>query len=167
RAGEAYDPSGKHGLSMLATTVLNAGSQKHSRAQLQAMQEDSGLPPGAMLKFEGGSEAITFSTRCLPQDFGNQLALLGESLTCPNIPEDEKESAANTKTPANTALDKTRAEAINAIKRAEDTISTRLNRAMLQSLLAANSALFPASPADRIKNIGNLKSADIKSFISQ
>lgn len=153
KAGSAFEPSSKKGLSELIAAVLSAGSAKHSHLQTIAMQEDMGLTPPAMLRFESNSAAIEFRSKCLSRDLSGQLTLLAESLMTPALQESD--------------IDKSKLEAIASIRRAEEAASTRVERALWQSILAPGSPYYPIEPALRIKSIGNLKAPDVKGFFDQ
>jgi len=153
KAGDAFDPAGKRGISAVTAMTLNAGSDKRSRAQIQSLQEDSGLPPNAMLKFEGGLETIGFQTKCLSRDLSNQLSIIADVLSSPLLADADVERA--------------KQEAISAVKRQEDTLPARVDRALLRSLLASGSPYLPGDPGERMKSIGNLKPADVQNFQKQ
>ncbi len=150
RAGDAYDPPGKKGLAWVVAQGFNHGSPRHNRTQLAQLQEDIGLPPQAMLKFEPGSESITFQTRCLSRDLSPQLGNLAEVLTTSGLAEADVERA--------------KQDTIAAIKRAESSPSARIERAVFKSLISSNSPYAPGDPTDLAKSIANVKSADVKAF---
>lgn len=150
RAGEAYEPPAKPGLAMVLANALNYGTQHATRAQLQSVQEDLGLPPQAMLKFEPGVEQITFQTRCLAKDMVQQLGIVAESLASPALADAEMEKA--------------KQDAIAGLRRSDETVAARVNRALMRSLLATNSPHFPTDPSQKAKVIESLKPSDIKDY---
>lgn len=152
RAGEAYEPTAKPGLAMVLANALNYGTQHATRAQLQAVQEDLGLPPQAMLKFEPGVEQITFQTRCLAKDMVQQLGIVAESLASPALADAE--------------LEKAKQDAISQLRRTDETVAARVNRALMRSLLATNSPHFPSDPSEKAKVIEALKQNEIKDYYS-
>lgn len=150
RAGEAYEPTAKPGLAMTLANALNYGTQHATKAQLQAVQEDLGLPPQAMLKFEPGVEQITFQTRCLARDMVQQLGIVAESLSSPALADAE--------------LEKAKQDAISQLRRSDETVAARVNRALMRSLLATNSPHFPSDPSEKSKVIEALKQSEIKDY---
>lgn len=150
RAGEAYEPTAKPGLAMVLANALNYGTQHATRSQLQSVQEDLGLPPQAMLKFEPGVEQITFQTRCLAKDMVQQLGIVAESLASPAL--------------ADADMEKAKQDAIAGLRRSDETVAARVNRALMRSLLATNSPHFPSDPSQKAKVIESLKQADIKDY---
>jgi zinc protease len=152
RAGEAYEPTAKPGLAMVLANALNYGTQHATRSQLQAVQEDLGLPPQAMLKFEPGLEQITFQTRCLAKDMVQQLGIVAESIASPAL--------------ADADMEKAKQDAVNGLRRSDETVAARVNRALMRSLLAPNSPHFPSDPSEKAKVIELLKQSEIKDYYS-
>jgi len=150
KAGDAFDSAGKRGLAAVVTQCLNYGSTKHNRAQFTQLQEDIGLPPPAMLKFDAGTDSISFQTRCLSRDLASQLANLAENLTGVSL--------------ADADIDRAKQDSVAAIKRTDNTLSARVERAMLKSLISANSPYAPGDSAELAKSIANLKPPDVKAF---
>lgn len=150
RAGEAYEPMTKPGMAAVLANALNYGTQHATKAQLQTVQEDLGLPPQAMLKFEPGLEQITFQTRCLSKDMVQQLGIVAESLANPALAESDMERA--------------KQDAINGLRKSDETVAARVNRALMRSLLAPNSPHFPSDPSEKAKIIEALKTSDIKDY---
>lgn len=153
RAGDVYDPPGKRGVSAVTAACLNYGSSRHNRSQLWQLQEDIGLPPPAMLKFEGGTETITFQTRCLSRDFALQVGNLADILTGPAFTDSDVEKA--------------KQETSGAFKRADDSLAGRVERALLRSLIVPGSAYYPGDWGDLIRSVSALKAPDLKSFHQQ
>lgn len=151
KAGEAYEPHGKRGLAALATHLMNQGSAKRTRAQLQQQQEDMGLVPAQMLKFEEKLETIDFQARCLSRDLATELDMVSESLLTPPVTEEDLETAQQI-LPA-------------ALKRAE-TQMDKVERVMLQSLLSNTSAYRPADPAEKVRTIDGATLADVQKYFA-
>ncbi|MBI4532873.1 MAG: insulinase family protein, partial [Candidatus Melainabacteria bacterium] len=153
RAGDVFDPVGKKGMSALTAAYLNCGSAKRSRSQQTLLQEDWGLSPQAMLKFDSGRDVITFRTRCLARDLSNQLSVVAEVLATPVLQEAD--------------IDKAKQEVVAFIKHQEDTVPMRVHRAVLRKLLSSSCAYYPDDLIERVKSIMSLKISDVKSFHSQ
>jgi zinc protease len=153
KAGSVFEPAGKKGLSSLCAHVMSNGPGKLGRPQIMQQQEDLGLPPAAMLKFESGLETINFKTRCLSRDLTSQLGLLGASIKDPALQD--------------TDIDKAKSDFFWATKNAEDSIMTRVNRALLRSTLAPNTSYYPLDSAERMREVSLVKTSDIKDFVGQ
>lgn len=153
KAGDVFDPVNKKGMSDLCAHLLSNASGKQGRLQMAQLQEDMGLTPQAMLKFECGPETINFRTRCLSRDIAAQLNLLGSSLKEPQLQDAD--------------IEKAKADLFAALKGAEDSVTVRINRALLRSVLASNSAYYPVDPSDKARQIDQLKSTDVKDFFNQ
>lgn len=158
RAGDAVDPAGKKGISLLATSMLNNGSSKHTRSQLLNMQEDLGLPTYSMLKFEPGPEYITFKSKCFARDVASQVGMVAECAAAQSFTEEEGETA---------WLDRAKSDAINTLKHTDESTESRVQRALWQSVIAPNTSFYPAEQSDRLNSITKLEPADVKSFFSQ
>ncbi|MDR3616783.1 MAG: insulinase family protein [Candidatus Obscuribacterales bacterium] len=153
KAGSVFEPAGKKGLSSLCAHIMSNGPGKLGRPQIMQQQEDLGLPLAAMLKFESGPETINFKTRCLSRDLSAQLGLLGASIKDPALQD--------------TDIDKARSDFFWATKNAEDSIMTRVNRALLRSTLAPNTSYYPLDSAERMREVSLVKPSDIKDFVGQ
>jgi predicted Zn-dependent peptidase len=150
KAGEVFDPSGKKGISAVTAAALNYGSVKRTRMQMMSLQEDNGLPPPAMLRFESGQETIIFRTRCLSRDLGSQLGLIGEILSTPGFQE--------------TDVDRAKQDVLALMKRQQDEVESKVNRALLRSIVSSSSPYCPGDPVDRLKSISKLTPDDLKDF---
>jgi zinc protease len=153
RAGDVFDPSGKKGLSALCTHILNNGPSRPGHPQNMQQQEDLGLQPQAMLKFDSSPETINFQTRCLSRDLAAQLNLVGAAMKDAPLQDAD--------------IEKARAEFYSAIKNAEESVMVRINRALLRSVIAPNTSYYPIDPSQKARDVSQLKSADVKDFLSQ
>ena len=152
QAGEAYVPRNRAGLSLMSTSVLNQGSTKRNKNQYTNVQDDLGIAPQHMLKFESASETIDFSARCLSRDLDAQLDLVGESLANPVLDE--------------AGLEKSKAEATFLVKRNEEGINQKVERVVLQNLLDDNSPYCPRDPSEKLKAISQASLPDIQKFFA-
>jgi zinc protease len=153
KAGSVFEPAGKKGLSSLCAHIMSNGPGKLGRPQIMQQQEDLGLPPASMLKFESGPETINFKTRCLSKDLTAQLGLLGASIKDPALQD--------------TDVDKAKSDFFWATKNAEDSIMIRVNRALLRSTIAPNTSYYPLDSAERMREVSLVKTSDIKDFVGQ
>ncbi len=151
QAGEAYSKS-KTGYSLLSNSILSLGSSRRNKAQSQSLQDDLGISPQHMLKFDSNLETIDFSTRCLSRDFSQQLDLIADNLSSPLIDE------------AN--LEKAKADASYSLKHNQDFVGKKVNRLLLQGLLDDNSPFCPTDPSDRAKTIAQADLAETQKFFS-
>lgn len=150
-AGSAFDPPDKRGMSALVCTLLNSGNLRATRAQLISEQEDLGLPPRAMIRFDGGLGNITFQSKFLSRDLTSQLNRLGSCLREPRFNDAD--------------IEKAKQDLVNVVAQGDDT-RTRVQRTLLRDLVPATSRFYPADPSEKAKSIANLKVADIKDFHS-
>lgn len=152
-AGDAYEPSAKRGLSAVTAICLDNGSDKFSKISRQSWEEDLGMPPEAMLKFEPGRENIRFHARFLSRDLSSQFTQIANILKEPATEDDD--------------IERYKQEFANLVKHGEDFLSTKVERALLRSALAPNSACYPVDPSERVRSAANLKAQDVKDFLSQ
>ena len=153
QAGEAYSSRNKPGSSLLAACLLNQGSIDHNRAQMTSAQDEIGIAPAQMLKFESGVETIDFSTRCLSRDLGTQLNLVAETLSKPDLLDDG-------------TIDKAQQDALSVLKRNDDSVPQKADRVLLSSLLDENSPFCPADPSDTAKAIAQADLAQAQKFFA-
>ncbi len=151
-AGDVYNPSDKPGLSAVTAAVLNQGGTKHSRTQMLSIQDDLGISPPHMLHFENKMETIDFQASCLSRDLSTQLDLIAESVSNPLLDD--------------ATLDRSRQEALAGQKKYEDTMSQKVDRVLMQCLLAEKSPYCPADPSDKIKSIGAVGAPELQKFFS-
>lgn len=152
KAGSAYEPAGKHGLACLAATTLNRGSSKRGRLQITTTQEDLGLPPAAMLRFEETPELLQFQGRYLSRDLPTALELIAESLSAPQLNEEE--------------FDRAKQEALQTLKQLDDSIEQKVERGLLRSVLSAGSPLIPDDPQELLKSVAGLTATDQQKFFN-
>ncbi|MBX9940061.1 MAG: insulinase family protein [Candidatus Obscuribacterales bacterium] len=150
KAGEAYEPVGKRGVSSLLASLMNEGSAGMTRNQAVTKQDELGLAPATMVKFDSGPQWISFQARCLSRDAGNILAIMAGQLLEPQLIDESFESA--------------KARAAEKVRHQENTVEQRVDRALLQGLIAPNTSFYPMEPVDKARFIGNLKLADAKEF---
>ena len=153
KAGAAFEPVHKKGVSTVVTACLNNGSSKMDKAALTNMQEDIGLPPDAMLNFHSNPEDISFKTRCLSRDLQKQLTCLSNILKDPALSDEVVERA--------------RSQAIGHTKYIDEMLSAKVEHAFVRSVLAATSPYYPTDMTEAIKSIAELEPADIKQFWSE
>jgi zinc protease len=152
KAGSVFDPPDKKGLSSLLGTLLNYGSNKYARQQMISDQDDMGLPPPAMIHFESGLDDITVQTRCLSPDLFTQLSRIASSLKDPRFSDAD--------------LEKARQDLLNSIPQSDDAIVSKVQRALLRSLVVANSKFVPPDPNEKARTLNNLKLNDVHDFYS-
>jgi zinc protease len=152
RAGTAYEPAGKKGISTVTAQLLNLGTARRGRTQLTTMQEDVGLVQPYMVSFDNSVETLEFGTRCLSRDLAGQLDIIAETLTSPTL--------------ADADFEKAKQEAISEIQRAEDTNSRKADRALYRSIFTQGSPLVPEPPSEVCKSIAALTVADERKFLS-
>lgn len=150
KAGEAYEPVGKRGVSSLLASLMNEGSVGMNRSQAVTKQDELGLAPSTMVKFDSGPQWISFQAKCLSRDAGSILSIMAGQLLEPQLNEESFESA--------------KARAAEKVKHQENTVEQRVDRALLQGLIAPNTSFYPMEPVDKARFIGNLKLADAKEF---
>jgi zinc protease len=153
QAGEAYSPRNKPGYSLLAASFLNQGSIDHNRQQMIAAQDDLGIAPAQMLKFESNDETIDFSARCLSRDLSAELNLLAETLVKPDLLDDG-------------TIDKAQQDALAVLKRSEESPSQKADRILLTGLLDENSPFLPADPSDTSRTITTADLSQAQKFFS-
>ncbi len=153
QAGAVFEPSDKKGIAGVLVQLLNDGPAKTNRHDLAQQQEDLGLIPSAMLRFDEGTEAISFQTRCLSRDFGKQLNLIAGSLKGVSSDDGDIEKAKN--------------DFFAYLKASEEQAKTKVNRVLLRSVVAPSSSYYPADPGERAKDASAIKAIDLKEFETQ
>lgn len=151
RAGSAYDPPGKPGLSAVAMATFEQGTSRRGKLQVATQQEDLGLAPQQMLQFSGEEEAIRFGTRCLARDLATQLDLIAETLSSPAVSDAD--------------VDKAKQDVITDLKQGDDTAEQKATRALLRSLLAPASAFSPQEPNELLRAIPSFSASDVRKFM--
>lgn len=152
KAGAAYEPNGKRGIATLAAQLMNNGTSKLNRTQLIKAQDEIGLPSDAMIKFDAQMETINFKTRCLSRDFADQIVRIGALLRDPALQDSDVEKA--------------RQDAVQTLKRFDDRVGNRVDRALFRSLLAPETSYYPVDVMQMAKDLGPLKAADAKAYLS-
>ncbi|MBY0547292.1 MAG: insulinase family protein [Candidatus Obscuribacterales bacterium] len=151
-AGDVYNPADKPGMSLVAAAVLNQGGAKHSRTQAASLQDDLGVPASHMLKFDSRMESIDFQASCLSRDLATELDLVAECLSSPSLDD--------------ATLEKARQDAASVLKKSEDSMSQKVDRVLMQCLLAEKSTYCPADPSDKLKSISTISAADLQKFFA-
>ncbi len=150
RAGTAFEPPAKKGISDVMAACMNSASSKYTRAQLQQAQEDLGLAPNAMLQFEPGLQTINFRTRCLPRDLSAVFGFIGSSLREPLVQAPE--------------LDKAKRDVLSRFKQIEDSLTIKTERALLRSLISPNSPYYPDDLNQKATSIAAFKPSELDDF---
>ncbi len=150
RAGTAFEPPNKKGISDVMTACMNNATSKYTHFQLQQAQEDLGMAPNAMLQFEPGLQTINFKTRCLPRDLSSVLGFIGSSLREPLVQAPE--------------LDKAKRDVIARFKQIEESSTIKTERALLRSLIAPNSPYYPDDLNQKATAIATFKPAELDDF---
>jgi predicted Zn-dependent peptidase len=153
RAGDVFEVAGKRGTSALLVQMLNDGPARSSKHEIQQQQEDMGLTPPAMLKFDTGVENITFQENMLSKDYYREATLIGSCLKGMSFEDADCEKA--------------KSDYFSTAKSTEDTTITRVNRALLRSVMSPGSAYYPTDPKEKVHAASNLKAADLKEFAAQ
>jgi len=153
KAGEAYEPVGKRGVSAVLAQAMADGSPKYSRQLAVTVQDELGVAPNAMVRFDSGPQWISFQTRCLSRDTGTLLGILASQLHDPLTKDADVEHAKQV--------------VIERVKHTEDTVKARVKRALMQGLIAPNTSFYPLEPMDKAHFVGALKASDVLDFHSQ
>ncbi|MBK7841926.1 MAG: insulinase family protein [Candidatus Obscuribacter sp.] len=117
---------------------------------MTAMQDDLGIVPGAMIKFESGPQWLSFQARCLSKDTGTILNLLGNQIKAPLFTDSEFEQS--------------KQSVIDRIKHSEDTVRAKVDRALVQGLIAPNASFYPLEPVDKARFLLVISLIDVKDF---
>ncbi len=153
KAGSAFETPDRKGVSALLTALLNSGSAKATKQQAIAEQDDLGMPPRAMVRFDSSIDNISFQSRFLSKDLNPQLSRIASSIKEPRFNDAD--------------LDKARQEVLSAISQAEDSTKAKVQRALMRNLASSTSHFCPSDPVERAKSVNNLKTADVKDFYSK
>jgi len=86
-SGTSTDPPGKDGLTRFMTECLARGTTTHSAEDLYNIAESL----GASFHFTAGVHTLSFSAKCLADDFDVIISLLADCLQDPTFPIDEIE----------------------------------------------------------------------------
>ena len=120
KAGAIFDPPDKSGLATFTAGMLDQGTRTHTAFEQASAVESL----GASLRFEGGSETVTFHGTMLSEDLEAVLTALADALRNPIFPPEE--------------IEKIRGELLNEYRIAENSTASVAAR-------RANRLLFPAS----------------------
>jgi predicted Zn-dependent peptidase len=150
KAGEAYEPVGKRGASAVLAQLIADGSGRYSKQQAVTLQDELGIAPQSMIRFDAGPQWIHFQTRCLSRDVNTQLGILSSQLREPQSKDSDVEHAKQIVT--------------EKIKHTEDTVKARVKRALMQSLIAPNTSFYPLEPMDKAHFVASLKASDVREF---
>ncbi len=153
KAGEAYEPVGKRGVSALLAQAMADGSAKYSHQLAVTVQDELGVAPNAMVRFDSGPQWISFQTRCLSRDTGTLLGILASQMHEPLAKDADVEHAKQV--------------VIERVKHTEDTVKARVKRALMQGLIAPNTSFYPLEPMDKAHFVNALKASDVLEFHSQ
>jgi len=153
KAGSAFETPDRKGVSALLTAILNSGSAKASKQQAISEQDDLGMPPRAMVRFDSSVDNISFQSRFLSKDLNTQLSRIASSIKDPRFNDAD--------------LDKAKQEVVNAISQAEDSTKAKVQRALMRNLASSTSHFCPTDPVERAKSVNNLKTADVKDFYTK
>lgn len=153
KAGEAYEPVGKRGVSAVLAQAMANGSPKYPHQLAVTVQDELGIAPNAMVRFDAGPQWISFQTRCLSRDTSTMLGILASQLHDPLIKDADVEHAKQV--------------VIERVKHTEDTVKARVKRALMQGLIAPNTSFYPLEPMDKARFVGALKASDVLDFHSQ
>jgi zinc protease len=153
RAGDVFETAGKKATSALLVQMLNDGPAKSSKHEIQQQQEDMGLTPPAMLKFDTGVENITFQAKVMSKDFYREATLIGSCLKGMSYEDSDCEKA--------------KSDYFSTAKSTEDSTNTRVHRALLRSVMSPGSAYYPVDPKEKVHAASNIKAADLKEFATQ
>ncbi|PWU02789.1 MAG: hypothetical protein C5B53_01265, partial [Candidatus Melainabacteria bacterium] len=150
RAGSVFEAADKRGLSALTAQMMSSG--KSGRQQIVSEQDDMGLPSDAMIKFDAGIEEINFQTRSLAKDFSGQLTRLVGCLREPRFQDSD--------------IEKAKADLLAGISQSEDMVATKVERALLRSVMPSNSLYYPVDPSEKARSISTLKPSDVRDYYS-
>jgi zinc protease len=153
KAGEAYEPVGKRGVSAVLAQAMADGSPKYPHQLAVTVQDELGIAPNAMVRFDAGPQWISFQTRCLARDTSTMLGILASQLHDPLTKDADVEHAKQV--------------VVERVKHTEDTVKARVKRALMQGLIAPNTSFYPLEPMDKARFVGALKASDVLDFHSQ
>jgi zinc protease len=150
RAGTAFEPPNKKGISDVMSACMNNATAKYTRAQLQQAQEDLGLAPNAMLQFETNLQTINFRTRCLPRDLSAVFGFIGSCLREPLVQAPE--------------LDRAKQSVMARFKQIDENTTIKTERALLRSLISPNSPYYPDDLNQKATAIASFKPSELDDF---
>jgi zinc protease len=145
-AGEYFNPPGKDLLGDLTATMLNKGTQRHSKFELADRLEST----GARLGFDALTFATNFGGRSLTKDFPLLIETLAEELREPRFPADE--------------LEKLRQQYLASLREYLDDTGARAYERMTQLVFAENSPFHRYAPERTMRELEGLTVADVQGF---
>lgn len=148
-AGEFFNPPGKDLLGDLTATMLNKGTQRHTKLELAERLESI----GARLGFDALTFAASFGGRSLTRDFPLLIETLAEELREPRFPVNE--------------LEKLRQQYIASIREYLDDTGARAYERMSQLIFDESSPFHRYPPERTIRELESLTVADIEGFYQQ
>ena len=116
RAGSIADPAGRPGMAWLLSRVIDRGTATRSAAEIAEELDSRGITLTILVT----RHAFTLGCRCLSDDFEPVLALLGDIVISPSVPEDE--------------LATRKGEVITSIRQDEDNPAIRATEALMAEL---------------------------------
>lgn len=150
KAGLAYNPPGKPGLSEIHAQVLNGDSLKISQVKTTELQFMKGLPRRDLIYFNPEKIKLTFRTRAFSEDLESQLKLVFHHLIEPSVNA--------------TTLERAKKAVEDGVMSAEKQPEKRLERAILRNCFTAQSALAPDEPAQILKSVQDISEEDVTKF---
>ena len=116
RAGSAHDPSGAAGTTWLLSRVLDRGTATRSAADIAEELDNRGIT----LNITVSRHLFSLVCTCLAEDFEAVLALVGDILMTPSLPEEE--------------IATRKGEVITAIRQDEDSPAVRATESLMALL---------------------------------
>src|SRR5438067_3648277 len=116
RAGSAFDPPGRAGLTWLLSRVIDRGTAARSAAEIAEELDSRGIT----LTIAVTRHLFSLVCTCLADDFEPVLALVGDIVMSPTVPDDE--------------LAMRKGEVITAIRQDEDNPAVRATEALMALL---------------------------------
>ncbi len=153
KAGLAYNPAGKPGLSELHAQLLNGDSLKISQLKTTELQYMKGLPRRDLIYFSPEKIRLNFRTRAFKEDLDSQLKLIFHHLLEPTVNASSMERAKR-------AVE-------DSVMASEKNIEKRLERAILRNCFTVQSSLAPDEPAQILKSLHDISEDDIAKFRAQ
>jgi zinc protease len=116
RAGSIADPPGLEGMTWLLSRVIDRGTATRSAADIAEALDSRGITLTILVTRHG----FSLGCRCLAEDFAAVLALLGDIVMAPSLPEDE--------------IATRKGEIITSIRQDEDNPAIRATEALMAQL---------------------------------
>ena len=145
-AGEYFNPPGKDLLGDVTATMLNKGTERHSKFELADRLESI----GARLGFDALTFAASFGGRSLSKDFPTLIQTLAEQLRTPTFPVDE--------------LDKLKQQYIASIQEYQDDTGARAYERLTQLVFDERSPFHRYSAERSTRELESLTVADVRAF---